>query len=220
MSGAFLFFVYKAVIFVGIISFKQMKRERIIARQMGELVSQIMSDHAIEKLASVLVHKEVEKNEFLLKEGDVNDSLYYVKSGLLRQFYYKNGKELTEQFACEENIIINIDSFFHQRPTSATIEALEPVVLYGVPYKPLMCLIQECREISLMYCHIIESMLIGIQRKMNVYRLETANERYHRLLKERPEIVRRVPLVHIASYLLMTPETLSRVRAGIVNEPT
>ncbi|MDR1936927.1 MAG: Crp/Fnr family transcriptional regulator [Tannerellaceae bacterium] len=192
--------------------------KKIIAQQMGERVSHVMSDAAVEKLASILVHMEIGKNEFLLRKGEVSSLVYYVKSGLLRQYCYKNGKELTEHFACEENIFINIDSFFHQTPTHAMIEALEPVVLYGIPYKPLMELIRECREINLMYCHILEMLLQGIHKKINAFRLETANERYLRLLKERPEIIRRVPLVHIASYLLMSPETLSRVRAGILNE--
>ncbi|MDR1918214.1 MAG: Crp/Fnr family transcriptional regulator [Tannerellaceae bacterium] len=192
--------------------------KKIIAQQMGERVSHIMSDVAAEKLASILVHMEVGKNEFLLKEGDVSNLVYYVKSGLLRQFSYKNGKELTEHFVFEGNVFINIESFFHQKPTHARIEALEPVVLYGIPYKPFMSLIQESHEISFMYCHLLETMLLGIHKKINEFRLETANERYLRLLKERPEIIRRVPLVHIASYLLMSPETLSRVRAGILNE--
>jgi CRP-like cAMP-binding protein len=192
--------------------------KKIIAQQMGERVSHNMSDDATEKLASILVHLEVRKNEFLLKEGEVSHLVYYVKSGLLRQFCYKNGKELTEHFACEGSLFVNIDSFFHQRPAHAMIEALEPVVLYGIPYKPLMSLILESHEINLMYAHILEKLLIGVHKKINAFRLETAHERYLRLLKERPDIIKRVPLVHIASYLLMSPETLSRVRAGLLNE--
>ncbi|MDR2118269.1 MAG: Crp/Fnr family transcriptional regulator [Tannerellaceae bacterium] len=191
--------------------------KKVIAQQMGEIISHTISNDATEKLASILVHMELEKNEFLLKEGEISDLVYYVKRGLLRQFCYKNGKELTEHFVCEENIFICIDSFFYQKPTHAMIEALEPVVLYGIPYKPFMELAQEYSEISLMYCRIMEMMLTGIQRKIFTFRFETANERYQRLLKERPDIIQRVPLVYIASYLLMSPETLSRVRAGILN---
>jgi CRP-like cAMP-binding protein len=191
--------------------------KKIIAQQMGEIVSHIVSDDASEKLASILVYMELEKNEFLLREGDISELVYYVKSGILRQFYYKNGKELTEHFICEENIYISVDSFFYQKPAHTMIEALEPTILYGIPYKPLMLLIQDCREISFMYCRIMEMMLAGIQRKIFAFRFETANERYLRLLKERPDIVQRVPLIYIASYLLMSPETLSRVRAGMLN---
>jgi CRP-like cAMP-binding protein len=191
--------------------------KKVIAQQMGEVISYAMSSGAAEKLASILEYAEVEKNEFLLKEGDISHSLYYVKKGILRQFCYKNGKELTEYFICEENIFICVDSFFRQQPTHATIEALEPVALYGIPYQPFMSLVRECREISLMYCRIMEMMLIEVRKKIFAFQFETANERYLRLLKERPDIIQRVPLVYIASYLQMSPETLSRVRAGILN---
>jgi CRP-like cAMP-binding protein len=187
---------------------------KIIAQQMSEVVSHMIHDDDAEKLASILVRMELGKSEILLKEGEVSNWMYYVKSGILRQFYCKNGKELTEHFVCEENIFICVDSFFHRKPTHAVIEALEPTVLYAIPYEPFMLLIRDYREISLVYCRIIEMMLAGIQKKIFTFRLETANERYQRLLRERPDIVQRVPLVHIASYLLMSPETLSRVRAG------
>ncbi|MDR2810015.1 MAG: Crp/Fnr family transcriptional regulator [Tannerellaceae bacterium] len=207
----------RIIIFVEILVLNKMISKKFIAQQMGEVVSHTISNDATEKLASILIYIELEKNEFLLKEGEISDLVYYVKRGLLRQFCYKNGKELTEHFACEENIFICLDSFFCRKPTHAAIEALEPTALYGIPYEPFMSLVRECGEISLMYCRIMEMMLTGIQKKIFEFQFETANERYQRFLKERPDIIQRVPLLHIASYLLMSPETLSRVRAGILN---
>jgi CRP-like cAMP-binding protein len=197
-----------------------MTSKRIIVQQMGEAASHIISEDAAEKLASILEHKELRKNECLLKEGEINHLMYYVKSGLLRQFCYKNGKEITEHFVSEGSIFVSIDSFFNQKPTNTRIEALEPVELYGIPYLPLMSLVHECREISSLYRCIIEMMLINIQKKIYEFQFETANDRYLRLLRERPDIIQRVQLVHIASYLIMSPETLSRVRAGILNVAT
>ena len=78
-----------------------------------------------------------------------------------------------------------------------------------------MALCAEDYEIEVMYRRLLENSLILSQRKADFLRFETANERYARLLKEHPEIVQRAPLSHIASYLLMTPETLSRVRANM-----
>ncbi|MDR1259584.1 MAG: Crp/Fnr family transcriptional regulator [Tannerellaceae bacterium] len=197
-----------------------MTNKKIIAQQVGEVASHAISEDAADKLASILIHKEVRKNECLLREGEINNLMYYVKDGLLRQFCYKNGKEITEHFASEDSILISIDSFFNQKPTNTRIEALEPVELYGIPYLPLMELVRDCREINSLYRCIIETMLTNIQKKIYEFQFETANERYMRLLKERPDIIQRVPLVHIASYLIMSPETLSRVRAGILNAAT
>ena len=123
--------------------------------------------------------------------------------------------ELTEHFASEDNIFICIESFLRQRPANLLVEALENTVLYGIPHDPLLALCAEDYEIEVMYRRLLENSLILSQRKADFLRFETANERYARLLKEHPEIVQRAPLSHIASYLLMTPETLSRVRANM-----
>jgi CRP-like cAMP-binding protein len=191
--------------------------KKIIAQQMGEVVSHTVSDAAAENLASILTRMEFEKGAILLKEGEISNWAYYVKSGMFRQFCYKNKKELTEHFVCEENVFICVDSFFYRKPAHAAIETLEPTVLYAIPYEPFMSLTRDHPEISLIYCRIMEMMLAEIQRKIVSFRFETANERYLRLLKERPDLLQRVPLIYIASYLQMSPETLSRVRAGILN---
>ncbi|MDR1202305.1 MAG: Crp/Fnr family transcriptional regulator [Tannerellaceae bacterium] len=192
-----------------------MNTNKSIVQRLGEIVSPL-SDNAVEKLASILIHTELKKNETLLREGEISDQIYFVQSGLIRQYYYKNGRDLTEHFACENNIFINVESYLLHEPTNLIIEALEPTVLYGIPYRQLSMLMDEYRDIGVLYRRFMELILIAVQQKIDSFRFEAANERYYRLLKERPEIVKRAPLVHIASYLLMSPETLSRVRAGML----
>jgi CRP-like cAMP-binding protein len=192
-----------------------MNTNKSIAQRLSKLVSPLNSN-AVEKLASILIRTDLKKNESLLREGETGNQMYFVQSGLIRQYYYKNGRDLTEQFACENNMFINIESYLLQKPTHLMIEALEPTVLYGIPYRQLSALMDECRDINILYRRFMEQILIGIQQKIDSFRFETANERYYRLLKERPEIIKRAPLVHIASYLLMSPETLSRVRSGML----
>ena len=85
-----------------------------------------------------------------------------------------------------------------------------------MPHDELLELAAEHYEIEVMYRTLIENSLILSQQKADTLRFESANERYRRLLREHPEIIQRAPLSHIASYLLMTPETLSRVRASLV----
>ncbi len=192
-----------------------MNAKRFIAQRLGEIISPL-SDNSVDKLASILIQTDLKKNDILLREGEISDQIYFVQNGLLRQFYYKNGRDLTEHFACENNIFMSIESFILREPSYLMIEALEPTVLFGVPNKQLRALIDECPDVGVMYYRTMELILVGIQRKIDSFRFETAHERYLRLLNERPEIVKRAPLVHIASYLLMSPETLSRVRAGLL----
>lgn len=192
-----------------------MDLSRHIAQKFSELSSPL-SDAALDKIASILVRTEVKKNTLYLKEGEVSKYIGYVYKGMLRLFYYKNKKDLTEHFACEGTNFFSIESFFRQQPTHLMIEALENSVVYGLPYDDLLELAAEHYEIEVMYRTLIENSLILSQQKADTLRFESANERYRRLLREHPEIIQRAPLSHIASYLLMTPETLSRVRASLV----
>ena len=192
-----------------------MDLSRHIAQKFSELSSPL-SDAALDKIASILVRTEVKKNTLYLKEGEVSKYIGYVYKGMLRLFYYKNKKDLTEHFACEGTNFFSIESFFRQQPTHLMIESLENSVVYGLPHDELLELAAEHYEIEVMYRTLIENSLILSQQKADTLRFESANERYRRLLREHPEIIQRAPLSHIASYLLMTPETLSRVRASLV----
>ena len=175
-----------------------------------------ISKEALEKLASILVRTEIKKGQNFLNEGDVCKQIGFVQKGLVRQYYYKNKKEFTEHFSCEGDVFICIESFLRQVPSRLIVEVLENTVIYGLPHDEVLALGAECYEIEVLYRGLLENSLILSQVKMDMFRMETANERYNRLLREQPEIVKRAPLSHIASYLLMTPETLSRVRANIV----
>lgn len=165
-------------------------------------------------IEEILIRKEVEKGELLLNEGEINHNLVLVGKGMLRQFYYKNKKDVTEHFSYEGNIVICIESTLKQEPTHLMIEALEPGIVYLLPYNKLMALTEVSWEVNMFYRKILEFSLIVSQVKADSWRFETASERYNQLMRYQPEVIKRAPLSHIASYLLMTPETLSRVRSG------
>lgn len=169
-----------------------------------------------ELLEKLLIRKELEKGEILLNEGQVSRHIVFVGKGMLRQFYYKNGKDVTEHFSYEGCILMCIESLMKQEPTRLMAEALEPSVVYLLPYEILQKLLEESAEINRFYRKVLEYSLIVSQIKADSWRFETAHERYNLLLRYHPEIIKRAPLSHIASYLLMTPETLSRVRSGVL----
>lgn len=167
-------------------------------------------------LENILISKEVQKGELILNEGEICHDIIFVGKGILRQFYYKNGKDVAEHFSYEGCTVMCIESLLKQEPTRLMVEALETSTIYLLPYHTLLNLIERSAEINLLYRRILEYSLIVSQVKADSWRFETARERYHLLQKNHPEIIKRAPLSHIASYLLMTPETLSRVRAGIL----
>ena len=135
---------------------------------------------------------------------------------MIRQFYYKNGKDISEHFSCEGDIVLCIESLFSKEPTQLIIETLEPTIVHLLNYERLFQLCDEYRDISQLYRNFMEFDLIVSQRKADSWRFENAKERYDRFRREYPEAAKRASVAHIASYLLMTPETLSRVRAGVL----
>ncbi len=186
--------------------------------EVAQMIADILvplSEQSRNKLASILMRTELRKNDVFLAEGEVCKVIGFVEKGMVRQYYYKNGKELTEYFAYEDKLFICIESCFFRRPSRMIVEALEHTVIYGILFEPFMEMIKTDEELAALYRRLLEGSLIISQRKTDSLRLESAHERYHRLMREDPEIIRRAPLSDIASYLLMTPETLSRVRANL-----
>ena len=157
------------------------------------------------------------KNELFLKEGDVASSMGVVEQGMVRHFYRKKNLEITEHFTYEGHLFVCLESFIRQIPGQFYVEALEPTLIYEIPYGPFHELMQQDPEILRVYCTILESSLIISQHKADARNRHSAFERYRRLEFEHPQIVRRAPQIHVASFLGMSPETLSRIRAGKIS---
>ena len=173
-----------------------------------------MTHEELDILQSVLVPMKFAKGEMILKEGEVCKNIYYVEKGLVRQFYFKNGKEVTEHMAVEGNIIMCIESLFREEPTRLQVEALEPTIIYALPKAKLEEVALHNVNIQILYRKILEESLILSQVHADLVRFESAQDRYRKMCKLQQQVTLRAPLVYIASYLQMTPETLSRVRAS------
>ena len=175
-----------------------------------------MNSEGRKQIENILVRQDFDKGELLLSKGQGSHNIILVGKGLIRQFYYKNGKDVTEHFSYEGCIIMCIESLLKQEPTRLMIEALEDGTAYLLNYNKLMLLAETSWEVNMFYRKILEFSLITSHVEADSWRFETARERYNNLLQAQPEVIKRAPLSHIASYLLMTPETLSRVRSGVL----
>jgi len=193
-----------------------MDKKRDIAREIARRYC-TLSTHGIATLADILVPFKVMKGDKLMQEGEICKFMYYVERGMVRQFYFKGGRDLTEHFSYEGRIVICIESFLKQTPSLLGVEALETSWLFGIPHDRFLELVETDKEMERLYRKILEHALISSQEHADSQRFENATERYVRLLKTKPEIILRAPMVHVASFLQMTPETLSRVRAAHVS---
>ncbi len=190
---------------------------RDVARELARRYS-TMTHEELDMLESILVPMKYAKNEMILREGETCTNIYWVVKGLVRQYYYKNGKELTEYMATENNIVMCIESLFREQPTHLQIKALEPTILIALPKADLEAVAMKSVNIQILYRKILEESLILSQIHADMLRFESAQDRYQKLIKRQPQLVLRAPLVYIASYLQMTPETLSRVRTATLME--
>ena len=186
-----------------------------IARKIAE-VNYPLSRESVHALAEIVVCKKYRKGEIVLKEGEVCKAMLFIEKGLLRQFYYKYDKDLTEHIGYENGMIICIESYFKQEPTRLMVETLESSVVWEIPKNQVEELASKYNDIEQLYRKFIEHSLIESQVKADTLRFEPAHERVNKLLRLHPEILKRAPLVYIASLLQMTPETLSRVRSSLL----
>ena len=196
---------------------KETFETRDIARELARKYS-TMTHEELDTLESILVPMKFAKGEMILKEGEVCENIYYIEHGLVRQFYFKNGKQITEHLGEDRTVFMCIESLFREEATKLQVKAIEPTTVYALPKLRLEQVALHNVNIQILYRKILEESLIISQVHADLVRFETAQDRYKKMCKLSPQVILRAPLVYIASYLQMTPETLSRVRAATLLE--
>ena len=191
--------------------------KRDIARELERRYSTMAHDE-LDILESILVPMKFARGEKMVEAGDVSDAIYYVERGMVREYYFKNNKSVTEYLAADGTIVMSIESLFREEPSKLVIEALEPTLVYALPKKRLEEVALHNVNIQILYRKILEESLIISQRRADLLRFESAKDRYLKLCKLNPKVIMKAPLVYVASYLQMTPETLSRVRSAVAME--
>lgn len=189
--------------------------KRDIARELARKYSTMTHDE-LDILEGILEPVKYGKGEMILTEGEVCHGISYIEKGLVRQFYNKNGKEVTEHLGVDHTIFMCIESLFKEEPTRLQVEALESTLVYILPKAKLEAAAIRNVNIQMLYRKILEESLIQSQVHADLMRFETAPNKYKRLCELSPQVVLRAPLTYIASYLQMTPETLSRIRSGVL----
>lgn len=173
----------------------------------------ILSPAMSELFNEAFVEEKYKKGALLLEVGRVCQKVYIVKEGLLRSFYYKDGKDVTHWFAAESQALSALDSFFKRRPCDYSIDVLEDSLVYTITLDRLNALFDAHHEIERFARLFITEMIIQVSDKVKDLQFRTGLERYRLLLKKHPNIIQRAPLGKVASYLGITQQSLSRIRA-------
>jgi CRP/FNR family transcriptional regulator, anaerobic regulatory protein len=155
-----------------------------------------------------------EKKQLLHKAGTICEQLHFIIKGAARCYYHQpDGKEITCYFAFENNFITAIDSFFSHGPGILATDALEPTETFSISKQSLHALYNRFHEMEKLGRLITEKEFSWLLNRSFAQQFTTAEEKYQQLLHNSPQIFLRVPLGHIASFLGISQETLSRIRA-------
>lgn len=156
--------------------------------------------------------KVISKGQFLIKEGEVEQNLYFVISGAIRVFYLSEFEEQTIRFGYEGSIINSLSSFIKGTPSEFYIQAIRKTTVKYISKEKLQTLVNQDSESLKQYIHLLETLVTQqIDREIDLL-ITSPVERLNRVLQRSPNLFQHIPLKYIASYLRMTPETLSRIR--------
>ena len=156
---------------------------------------------------------EVTRKEFILKRGHICRNIYFISRGLIQCYYMIDYKEISSWFMKEGDIIISVESFFNQKESKESIQALEDSFLFYLSYEELQYAYEQYPDFNSIGRILTEKYYQLSEQRLYSLRLQKAPERYQFLMEHFPQILQRVPLTNIASYLGITLETLSRIRA-------
>jgi CRP-like cAMP-binding protein len=171
-----------------------------------------MGEALTERIVSITKITSHPKKTVLLKEGDINTHICMVISGLVRSYYLNEERDITSRFMDEGFIITSWVSFYTRKPGSEFIETQEDTTLACVHYNDIQKLYDEFPEFNIIGRKQVEYSFYLSELRTRMLRKHTAEEKYKFFLENHPNLMQRVSLKHIASYLGMNEETLSRVR--------
>jgi CRP-like cAMP-binding protein len=153
------------------------------------------------------------KRSVILEHGKICRYCYFGVKGLVRAYYVKDsGHEVTSWFMKEGDIIISVQSFFRQEASHEVLEAMEDTVCIALRQDQLEQIYRVYPEFNYIGRKLTEEYYIQMENRAFSLRMDNATQRYQKLLQQHPDIITRVPLTHIASYLGISPSTLSRIR--------
>ena len=171
------------------------------------------TDEELEKASIYFEEIKVKKNQHYLREGETSGKIGFVTEGLFRCYYIIKNKEITTEFLLPNSIVAGMLSFLADELQRENIVALENSKLIAISREDLFKLYHKNWKWQQAGRILTEMNYVRIEKRAVCLQTLTAKERYEELLKEYPELIERVPLQYIASFLGMSPETFSRIRS-------
>lgn len=169
-----------------------------------------MSDEAIQLLTSDMEEVFFAKGELSVQEGSRDPYVWFVKTGLVRAYIELDTKDITLWFACDGEMI----NFVYRDMAVYNVEMVEDTILLRIPANKLERLFEQSHDIAVWGLKLLDYYLREYENYFINDSWSDAREQYESLMRTRPDLFQKVPLKHIASYLQITPQSLSRIRSS------
>jgi len=166
-------------------------------------------------VTSLFKEKKYKKGDYFLTEGQICKQVGFVVKGLMRYYINHDGEEKTYAFSQENNYVCNYESFLPQSPSSKVIQALEDSDVLVISHKDLQLLYANVREGERFGRMAIEAVFLQLLKDISSFYTETPEFRYERFIKNHADLQQRISQYHIASYVGVKPQSLSRIRKRI-----
>lgn len=167
------------------------------------------AENAIAEISEIIF---VKKNKDLQPIGHTCKTIYFIKKGVARIYYFKDGIDITESFFFENSLIARVESLFTGKPSRKAIQVLEDAEIIAINANRLFKLYDTFPEIERLFRKIFEAAYVDTVNRIEGIQFHSAEERYKALLDEDPNVIQRIPLKYVASYLGITQVSLSRIR--------
>ena len=154
----------------------------------------------------------LERNEYLKIKGSIDTNIYYIESGSLRIFVVDESEEQIIRFGYENDLIVSLDSFFTDKPSEFYIQAIKKTVVKAISKNKFIEFINLNEVNKQAYTKILEDLILQhVEREKDIL-TSSPKARFQRVLARSPQLFQKIPNKHIANYLRMSPETLSRLK--------
>lgn len=173
-----------------------------------------LSDKELQDISNKFKCKKIKKNNYLFRQGDTCKDLFFVTKGCLRLYYIKDGIEISVWFAFEQSSAIEIYSFISESPSDYFLQAIEDSEVLYLPKTKLNKLYQSQPRMQEMMRNFWEDVILNLISRFTALQKDSAEKRYLDLL-DKPTYLETIPQKYLASFIGVTPTSLSRIRKQI-----
>lgn len=164
---------------------------------------------------SIIETVQLKKKEYLLREGQNSRGIYFLSEGALRTFHIRDGREINTSFNFEKDFLSELESITNNLPSKSSIQAIEDSTVFYIDKQKLLELYEKSDFYQKLGRMILEQLTISQQKYSSLLISYSPKERYLQILENYPNIINRVPLQYLASYLGISRESLSRIRKRV-----